>query len=116
MYLPSADHLGASLREAILSGASRVMSPRSVAIVRICPRTEITARRPEGEMSNASTSFVTVSTSIWFSFSSVAISTISFVRPDATSSFQIPVVFVDNDLPSLDIDGQKTLPSVCFVT
>ena len=56
MYLPSADHFGDWLRDAILSGATRVMSPRSVAIVKICPRAEMTARRPDGERSNASTS------------------------------------------------------------
>ena len=91
MYLPSADHFGVWLRDAILSGAMRVMSPRSVAIVRICPRAEITARRPDGEMSNESTSLVTVSISTSLSFSSVAMSIlISFVLPDATSSFQMP--------------------------
>ena len=91
MYFPSSDHFGESLREAILSGARRVMSPRSVAMVRICPRTEITARRPEGEMSNASTSLATVAASTSFSFSSVAMSIlISVERPDATSSFQMP--------------------------
>jgi len=31
MYLPSADHLGNWLRDDIRSGATRVMSPRSVA-------------------------------------------------------------------------------------
>ena len=36
------------------SGLTRVMSPRSVAIVRIWPRAEMAARRPDGEMSNAS--------------------------------------------------------------
>ncbi len=89
--LPSADHFGAELRDAILSGATRVMSPRSVAIVKICPRAEMTARRPDGERSNASTSLVIVSNSISFSFSSEAMSSlISLVLPDATSSFQMP--------------------------
>jgi hypothetical protein len=79
------------LREAILSGATRVISPRSVAIVRICPRVEMTARRPDGEMSKPLTSLLTGWTSISFSFSSVVISSlISVVRPEATSSFQIP--------------------------
>ena len=91
MYLPSDDHLGDSLRDAILSGATRVMSPRSVAIVRIWPRAETTARRPDGEISKPSTSLVTVSTSASLSFSSVAMSSlISLVLPDATSSFQMP--------------------------
>ena len=57
MYLPSGDHFGDWLRVAIASGARRVMSPRLVAMVSSCPRTEITARWPDGEMSNASTSF-----------------------------------------------------------
>ena len=93
MYLPSGDHFGDWLRDAIVSGATRVMSPRSVAIVRICPRAEITARRPDGEMSNASTSLVTVSTSTSLSFSSVAMSIlISLVLPVATSSFQMPKI------------------------
>ena len=35
------------------------MSPRSVAIVRIWPRAEMTARRPDGEMSNELTSLLT---------------------------------------------------------
>jgi hypothetical protein len=57
----------------------------------ICPRAEMTARRLEGERSKASTSFSTVTSSNWFSFSSAAIcSVISFVFPEATSSFQSP--------------------------
>ena len=67
------------------------MSPRSVAIVRICPRAEMTARRPDGERSNESTSLLTFSTSVSLSFSSAAISIlISLVLPVATSSFQMP--------------------------
>ena len=58
-------------REAILSGAIRVMSPRSVAMVRSWPRAEITARRPEGERSKASTSLLTASYSSSFSFSAM---------------------------------------------
>ena len=89
--LPSADHFGVWLRDAILSGATRVMSPRSVAIVKICPRAEMTARRPDGEMSKVSTSFVIASNSTSFVFSSEAMSSlISLVLPEATSSFQMP--------------------------
>ena len=67
------------------------MSPRVVAIVRIWPRAEITARWPDGDKSNESTSFCTVTTSNSFSLSSVAIwILISLVLPDATSSFQMP--------------------------
>jgi len=67
------------------------MSPRSVAIVRIWPRAEMIARRPDGEMSNASTSSLTAATVTSFSFSSVVRSiAISLVRPVATSSFQTP--------------------------
>ena len=51
MNLPSGDHFGNWLRDAMSSGATRVMSPRSVAMVRIWPFAEITARRPDGEMS-----------------------------------------------------------------
>jgi hypothetical protein len=103
------------LREAIRSGATRVMSPRSVAIVKICPRAEMTARRPEGDRSKPSTSFVMVSTSVSFSFSSEVMSSlISLVFPDATSSFQMPKLSsYAMTLPSLDIDGQKRPPSVC---
>ena len=91
MYLPSGDHLGVSLRDAIASGTMRVMSPRSVAIVRIWPRAETTARRPDGEMSKLSTSPVIVSISCSLSFSSVVISSlISLLLPLATSSFQMP--------------------------
>ena len=100
MYLPSADHFGDWLRDAILSGATRVMSPRSVAIVRIWPRAEITARRPDGEMSNASTSLVTVSTSTSFSFSSVAMSILISLRL-AGRDVELPdaeVVLVDDHL------------------
>jgi hypothetical protein len=50
----------------------------------------MTARRPDGEMSKASTWLVTASISRSFSFSSLAMSSlISFVRPEATSSFQM---------------------------
>ena len=117
-YVPSADHRGNWLRDAILSGATRVMSPRSVAIVRICPRAEMTARRPDGEMSNASTSSVTVSMSLSLSFSSAAISIlISLLFPVATSSFQMPnSSSYTITLPSLDIDGQNRLPSTWRVT
>ena len=59
MYLPSGDHFGDWLRDAIVSWAMRVMSPRSVAIVKICPCDEITARRPEGERSKLSASLST---------------------------------------------------------
>ena len=91
MYLPSADHFGNWLRDAMRSGLTRVMSPRSVAIVRIWPRAEIAARRPDGEMSNASTSSLTARNSISFSLSSVPMSIlISLLRPLATSSFQMP--------------------------
>ena len=91
MDLPSGDHFGDWLRDAMASGAMRVMSPRSVAMVRICPRVEMTARRPDGERSKTSSSLSTRSASTSFSLSSLAMSSlISVVRPEATSSFQMP--------------------------
>ncbi len=91
IHLPSNDHFGDWLRDAMASGAMRVMSPRSVAMVRICPRAATTARRPEGERSKASTSLSTRWASASFSLSSLAMSSlISVVRPEATSSFQMP--------------------------
>ena len=81
-------------------GLTRVMSPRSVAMVRICPRAEIAARRPDGEMSNASTSSLTARNSTSFSLSSVPMSIlISLLRP--AGDVELPdaeVVFVDDGL------------------
>jgi len=117
MYLPSGDHFGDWLRDAIGSGAIRVMSPRVVAIVSNCPRAEITARWPDGDRSNPSSSFCSVTTSNSFSLSSVVIVIgISVDLPDATSSFQMPKFSSYTiTLPSLDIDGQNRLPLVCLV-
>ena len=61
MNLPSGDHFGDWLRDAIASGAMRVMSPRLVAIVSIWPRAEMTARWLDGERSNAVDFVLTVS-------------------------------------------------------
>ena len=119
MYLPSGDHFGESLRDAILSGAMRVMSPRSVAMVRIWPRAEMTARRPDGEMSKLSTSLVTVSISSSLSFSSVVMSSlISLSAPGGDVELPDAEVVLVDDRPCrrLDIEGQNRLPSVCFVT
>ena len=100
MYLPSGDHFGDWLRDAIGSGAMRVMSPRVVAIVRSWPRAEMTARWPDGDRSNESTSFCTVATSNSFSLSSVAISILISRRP-AGRHVELPdaeVLFVDDHL------------------
>ncbi len=104
---PSGAHCGDSFREAPLSGPMSVMSPLSVAMVKSWWRDEMTARLPEGERSKLSASFVMVTTSVAFSFSSETMSTFtSLARPVAVSSFHRPKsASYTITLPSLDIDG-----------
>src|SRR5271157_907081 len=116
IHFPLGDQRGFCSRQGV--SLTRCGSPRSVAMVKISPCTDMAARLLEGDRWKSSAVLLSVTSSVSFCLTSLFTSMrISLLLPLATSSFQMPKLSsYTMVLPSAEILGKKRLPSPWFVT